>query len=292
MAITRFSIAKPDIVSFFDNLTQRVFRRTEIDAILAGERNFWRLANNTTVFEFIEFLAFNGKLKEVRFEFPTRNEIRYYWQTATDYEIIQSLRQKSYFTHFTALSLNALTTELPKTIYLNWEQPHKENSIEQRELAQERIDYAFRRTCRISKTVAELNDRRICLLNGKFTNQKGVHDIQEQDTTLRTTDIERTLIDSAVRPIYAGGVQTVLEAYRAAQDRVSINKLCATLQSLNYIYPYHQAIGFYLERAGNYSEKQIQLLARIEKKFDFYLDYKIKEKKYSTRWKLYFPKGM
>ena len=64
---------------------------------------------------------------------------------------------------------------------------------------------------------------------------------------LRFTNLERTLIDAAVRPVYAGGVFEVRKAYQLAKEKVSVNRLAALLQKLNYIYPYHQAIGFYLE---------------------------------------------
>lgn len=60
------------------------------------------------------------------------------------------------------------------------------------------------------------------------------------------TKLERTLIDIAVRPNYAGGVHHVLEAYAAAKSRVSVNVLLATLQKMEYVYPYHQVIGFYI----------------------------------------------
>ena len=62
---------------------------------------------------------------------------------------------------------------------------------------------------------------------------------------LRFTNLERTLIDATVRPVYAGGVFEVRKAYELAKEKVSVNRLAALLQKLDYTYPYHQAIGFY-----------------------------------------------
>jgi hypothetical protein len=66
--------------------------------------------------------------------------------------------------------------------------------------------------------------------------------------------------------------------------------LAATLQKLSYTYPYHQAIGFYLERAG-YNPAQLDLLRRFPMEFDFYLTHQTKEKEYVKEWRLYVPKG-
>jgi len=105
------------------------------------------------------------------------------------------------------------------------------------------------------------------------------------------TDIERTIIDITVRPFYAGGVFEVLKAYRLAKGKVSINKLSAMLKTINYIYPYHQAIGFYLERAGGYKDSVIRIFKKIDIKYDFYLTYQMREMSYSKEWRLYYPKG-
>ena len=70
----------------------------------------------------------------------------------------------------------------------------------------------------------------------------------------------------------------------------SVNKMISYLKRLEFIYPYHQAIGFYLERAG-YTNTQLSLVEKIEKKYDFYLDYGMKETDYSKKWRLFYPKG-
>ena len=97
--------------------------------------------------------------------------------------------------------------------------------------------------------------------------------------------------DSFKKPDYAGGVYSVLGIYKNAIPRISINKLVAILDNLDFIYPYHQAIGFYLEKAG-VSDNKLRLLSNKEKEFDFYLTYEISEKQYNSKWKLYHPKGM
>ena len=58
------------------------------------------------------------------------------------------------------------------------------------------------------------------------------------------------MIDIAVRPVYGGGVYEILAAYRAALDRIDVDRVVEYLTSLGHMYPYHQAIGFYLQRAG------------------------------------------
>ncbi len=104
------------------------------------------------------------------------------------------------------------------------------------------------------------------------------------------TRLERTLIDIAVRPDYAGGIYQVLEAYKAAKDRVSVNTLIATIKKLDYIYPYHQTIGFYMERAG-YDVTRTDRLLKLGTSLDFYLTYGIKDREYDSKWRLFFPKG-
>ena len=103
------------------------------------------------------------------------------------------------------------------------------------------------------------------------------------------TDLERTLIDIAIRPAYSGGVFEVLEAFEIAKEKIDVYKLNKYLEILNYIYPYHQLIGFYMDKAG-YDEKTLDVFNK-KSDFDFYLTYNISNKEYNKKWKIYYPKG-
>jgi predicted transcriptional regulator of viral defense system len=290
---SRVQIAKSDIIKHFDSLPQRVYRQAEIARILFQQRDFWRLAQSLTVQGFIKFMLESTKMEKVEFSFPTRNELRYIWGKASLYEMALTLRPDCYLSHYTAVRLHGLTEQVPKTVYVNAEQTPKPTP--NGELAQSRIDFAFRSSPRVSNNIAEVGDFRVCLLNGMHTGNLGVQefdyagDNEGTAAKLMVTGIERTLIDIVVRPSYAGGVHEVLKAYQNARDLVSVNRLAATLQKLSYTYPYHQAIGFYLERAG-YNSAQLDLLRRFPMEFDFYLTHQTKEKEYVKEWRLYVPK--
>ena len=113
-----------------------------------------------------------------------------------------------------------------------------------------------------------------------------------QRTNVRVTDVERTLIDIAVRPINAGGVAEVLKAYQRAGQRASVNRIAALLRQIGHVYPYHQAVGFYLDRSGAFSDGAIELFrSKFEFKFDFHLTYEMRQPRYDARWKLFVPDG-
>lgn len=292
MRRTRLELAEPKVREFFWESTQKVFRKMQIADVLSSHRGEWKLPAGMSFTNFLEFLLDRGVIREVGI--PSEHysdEKRYVAGDASVYSVALSLKPKSYLTHGSAVVLHGLTDQIPKTIYVNYEQSPKPQGGG---LTQEGIDRAFANRQRQSKLTYKYEDFQIVVINGKHTGRLEVTQLPGNvgGELLDVTKLERTLIDIAVRPNYAGGAVQVLEAFERAKLTVSINTLVATLKKLNYVYPYHQVIGFYMERAG-YPESQWQKLKKLGLQFNFYLTYQLPaKKKYDPKWRLYYPDSL
>jgi predicted transcriptional regulator of viral defense system len=291
--LSRVKIALDDIQALFsDQYKNRVLLKKDIGKILEENRHDWRLTTSIYPDKFIDYLLNLTPLVKIELHAPNydRSLTRYAWgDNPSIYQLALSIKPNSYFSHYTAMYQHNLTEQIPKTIYLNTEQsPKPKGKIS---LTQERIDFAFKRKQRTTNLIYHYNQWKISCLSGKHTKNLGVEQVAiSEEASIPVTNIERTLIDIAVRPVYSGGVFEVLKAYEAATGKLSVNKLIAMLKRIDYIYPYHQAIGFYMQRAA-YKESLLDIVKGLQMKYDFYLDYNMKETAYEKEWKLFIPKN-
>jgi predicted transcriptional regulator of viral defense system len=286
---TRFAIAEKAIRAFFLNNEQKVFSYAELDQIHSKRRFEWSLTISSTTDRFIEQLIRRDILSyvELNFEGSYGKKELYATPEATIFQIASAVRNNGYLTHYTAMLLHGLTFQVPNTVYVTFEHSKPQIKKPKPHLEQKNIDAAFRQPQKTTGSFVVYNSYKILVLNGQFTNQLGVY----SQEGYRLTNLERTLIDIVVRPAYSGGVSEVLNAYKEAKTRISINKLIATLKRLDFIYPYHQSIGFYLEKAG-YSIEQVQPFKALPMMNDFYLTYDMNDMNYSSDWRVYYPAGM
>ncbi len=287
---TSLERAEHATVALFESLDVRVFTRYQLQQIYAVQRWEWKIAGRYGLDDFLGFLVRQGHLKEIRLTSSTYKGFHLYaWGNASAFEVGLALRPKSYLSHGSAVFLHGLTDQLPAVVYSNKEQSPKRRGSG---LSQARLDAAFARPQRRAKYLVEGNGMRILLLNGKCTDQLEVGPFEGPGgEMLRVAKLERTLIDIVVRPSYAGGVVQVLEAYKAAREHISVGLLVATLHKLDYVYPYHQAIGFFMERAG-FNERLLARVERLGLDYDFYLAHGIKNPVKVPRWRLFVPEGL
>lgn len=68
---SRLQIAKPDIVKAFSQ-GPAVLRPSDLVKIFNEERASWRLAQRTTLHEFVDFLVGKTELRRITLAFPSR----------------------------------------------------------------------------------------------------------------------------------------------------------------------------------------------------------------------------
>ena len=282
------------IESFFDNHPIHSFNFYKIKEIINEHRDDWEIPTNRSTKKILNYLIKKKALFSNAVLNPSNEAHQIYtWKSKDDYTVISGIKTNSYFSYYSALFLHGLTLQIPKTFYLNDERSDSPITISNPVISQEAIDKAFSKPQRKSNHIYRFYDKKIVVTNGKFTDRLGVQPIQilsKENKKCYCTDLERTLIDVSVRPVYSGGVFEVLEAYRQAKGKVDVLRIKEYLNKLNYIYPYEQIIGFYLEKA-QYEKDNIEIF-NTEKSFDFYLTYEMRNKVYSEKWKLYYPNGM
>lgn len=288
------------IEDFFDKADIKAFTVHAFRAIFDRNRYKWNVSQKKTSEQVLDYLV-RRELLFTNNITDAENNIRtiYSWKTLDEYTVITGLKSNSYLAYYTAIYLHQLSLQIPKTIYLNVEHGSPMPSIghivainsidDENILTQESIDKAFQGSQRKSSLFYFYQDKKIILTNGKYTNKLGVVKRQSKDQCFEFTDLERTLIDISVRPVYAGGVFEVLEAYKRAKGKTNGEKVADYLTRLNFIYPYHQVIGFYMEKAG-YDESDIKHFKK-GMNFNFYLTYDIRNKVFSEKWRLYYPNG-
>jgi hypothetical protein len=218
---------------------------------------------------------------QIQVTFPNRLEVRYIYGNCSIHKITKSLKTDGYFSHRSAAEIHGLL-DSGYQIFINFEQSKRSQSSG--EITQETINRSFQNKPRITKNKAEYNEYAIWLLNRKNTDCYGVIQYNED---LRITNIARTLIDMAVRPGYSGGPLQILQAYRNGVDKVDGLTMARTLDKLKHTDPYHQVVGYYMEKGG-FNVEHLEPIKRIPMNFDFYMDYQIIEPLYSSCWRLYY----
>jgi hypothetical protein len=257
----------------------------DIQKLLAEKREVWNAPQYLTPGLLIAFLLDNDLAQKIEIrskEYGVKN--RYITGNLTLLPFACSFYKRSYVSHATALYVHNLVPE--GRIYVNHEQSPKKTTSR---LSQVRIDQAFKNHPRRSSYEFRTETHIFVFLNGKNTGDAGVVEIVDPSgQSIRCTSLERTLIDCVVRPQYVEGIATLARVLPKAIDRISTQELVSLLAQTKYVYPYHQALGFLLKRAGM-SPTQLEPLRRFPRRFKFYLDYGMKRSLYDPEWQIYYP---
>ena len=215
------------------------------------------------------------------------------------YEIALSLLSNSFLSHYSALYVNDLTINEPKDIYINREQTAKLKNDSNSKLTQGKIDYAFSKPMRRTNSVYLFRYKGIMynvfVLNSKNTKNTGI--IKKKPVgfskSIKVTNLERTLIDTVVRPQYSGGFLEIQDAYKTACFEINAKRIATYIKKFDYIYPYEKSILFYLKHTENttlFTDLKNLWRDKIEDSLNFYLDYQMINISLDNELNIYYPK--
>jgi hypothetical protein len=269
-----------------------VFQEAEIVGLLVEHRPTWELARRESTATLLAWLVQNTSLEQLTLSSDLRDRptMRYTWGSASPYYVALSMTRNGYLSHASALAIHGLGATASDAFYVNQEQTPKPSSAGP--LAQDAVDRAFSKQQRSSRNIYRWKGLHAVVVNGKNTGRLAVQDVQAPDAAIvPVTSLERTLIDVAVRPNYASGPTEVLRAYQRAKDRIDVDVLVSILAKLSYVYPYHQLIGFYMQRAG-VAASVLAPLRDLGLYLDFPLSYGMEDPDYDSEWRVRFPKAL
>lgn len=293
MATSKFQAARSSIKARIEGLENEIMKQAELSDLLQQERDQWELPRGMNGPGFTKKLIEAKFIREHAFPFPNRAEKRYAKPYVPMLAVLQSLRSGAYYTHASAMQVHEIKTTRVDDIYINFEQPeHVRGELPE----QSRIDAAFKGNPRRTNNVIYRETGNITMMNGMQTGALGVEEkyttvLDSEPATIRVTNLERTLIDITVRPYYAGGIEEVLHAFEQASKRINVPLLVEYLRKLDYVYPYHQAIGWYMDKAG-YDESQLRILHSQPRLRRFYLTHKIANPVLDESWQIFIPSHM
>lgn len=276
-----------DKVDFLvENRKYKVLNFEEFESLVSAINGTWGLKsfsrNKIKEFLFEKYFKRNKLVGDSSSEIYLISESKF-----DQYDIASTRSRKAYFSHYSALSINNLTIQLPKQIYLTLERPTLALTNHSA-ILQKSVDFTFNKPPRITSNKRVYKTFAINFINGQNQNHIGIVPFRND---YKVTDVERTLIDISVRPFYSGGVTQVLDAFINAKKFLDTEKLFEYYSKMNFGYPYHQVIGYYLQKAAYNKDSYIKFLS-LPMELDFYLTYNILNKDYSEKWKLFIPKGL
>lgn len=268
-----------------------IYTRKDLTSLFQDHRRVWDLPSRIGVNRFIEYAIKKKLVTAHKFQATkyARSTVRYTPGMVSPLALAATLGPRAYLSHGSALGLHGLLPLDETNIYINIEQSPKPAGLGR--ITQAGLDNAFRAKQRQSEMVYHVGDAAITQLSGKFTDRLGVMELQAATLpSLPVTSLERSLIDAVVRPTYAGGPNALLSAYKAARGRLNPEVLETTLTQLGHAYPFHQSIGFLLERAGHEEAVHQRFARSLSHKF--YLTHAMKNPAFSEKWSLYHPANL
>lgn len=211
-----------------------------------------------------------------------KNLTKYTFQKDFDlYEFVLSLHKNSFLSMSSALNVQGLSTYRDEFIFASQELSLKQ--CVDSSLLQENVDKAFRKEYRRTHSVGKLKNKTIILLSPKYTDQYQVIDYKG----LRVSTINRALVEMIVNVQYFRNAQEIIDVFQTIKNRIDIDTVFDVVKQFDFIYPYYQSVGFYLEKIG-FTKDELKKFKEMVSNIKFYTEKSKENYSYNEYWNMYY----
>ncbi|MFA7083998.1 MAG: hypothetical protein WC141_05620 [Arcobacteraceae bacterium] len=236
-------------------------------------------------------LSFNAFLLKLIDEGITQNsvtirghiKIRYTFKKDFDiYNFCNALEKNSYFSMTTSLNIQGLSNYRSDYIFVSKERVAR---VEQDniKLLQINIDNAFAKKPRRTTAYDKVENYMVIMLEA---NNTAAYEIIDYNG-FKLSSVNRAFVEIISNIHYFQTSNKALELFSSIKNNLDIDKIYTILEKFDFIYPYFQLAGFYLENIGfskneliKYYKKKSELNFYTEKNRDTYL--------FDEHWNIYY----
>lgn len=197
------------------------------------------------------------------------------------YKFCNTLEKNSFFSMSTALNIQGLSQYRSDFIFVSKERITriKQDNIH---LTQEDIDKAFAKKPRRTNAYDKLDDHIVILLE---SNNTDAFEIIEYNG-YRVSSINRAFVEIITNIHYFQSSTKVIEVFCAIKHDLDIDKIYTIIEKFDYIYPYFQLAGYYLEKIG-YSKEELHRFFARKSSLRFYTEKNKEQYFFDEYWNIY-----
>ncbi|MCG3677853.1 hypothetical protein L5F07_01150 [Aliarcobacter butzleri] len=189
------------------------------------------------------------------------------------YDFVYSLEKNGFFSMFTSLNIQGLTNFRDNFIFISKERMKRVN-FNSKDITQEAIDKAFTNKPRRTKAYATIYNYNIVILESNNTQEIGIIKYKGY----KISSINRAFVEIISNIQYSKTPDDVIYEFKNLKDKLDINEIFNIIEKFDFVYPYYQLAGYYLEKIGFLKE---ELSKFFNKKTDL-IFYTIKNKEKYT----------
>ena len=198
------------------------------------------------------------------------------------YNFCNSLEKNSFFSMSTALNLQGLSDFRSDYIFVSKERATR---IEQGNvtLTQKDIDNAFSKKPRRTNAYDKINNHIVVLLEANNTD---AFEIIEYNG-YKVSSINRAFVEMISNVQYLQSSEAIIEVFMKIKEKLNLDTIYNIIDKFDFIYPYFQLAGFYLEKIG-FPKVELEKFYTKRSELNFYTQKNKNQYGFDGYWKIYY----